>query len=219
MNPLKIVYYGLLGLCLITLLLNVKRLGKTYVWFLPLISLAIAVQLADEFLNWYAYTDFALFHIYQPLEFLFLAFFYNEIFKQKSVKISLFVAVICHVAFTVFYYVFFKPEQFHEPTFPEFTVQAGFVCIYAVAFFIQLSRSNEYIKLKVYPAFWINAGNLLFYAGCLLVMGVNLYLERVNQELAFKIMEINYYLNLALYTLYFYAFTCLRNNSSRNTQL
>ena len=90
----------------------------------------------------------------------------------------------------------------------DFCLEAVFVSLWVVVFFIELLQSEEQLNLMRYPAFWINAANLLFYAGALFVMGIYFYLYNKDHKLANQLLEINHYLNLTLYLMYTIAFTC-----------
>jgi hypothetical protein len=211
MHPLKMIYYGLLGLCLIALLFNIRKLGKTYLWFVPLIILALVVQIVDDLLKYYDCPRYFLFHIYQPIELLLLSIFYSHTLKGKYARACLLIANVCMIGFVVIYYTMIHPAEFYKASFPEFSLQSVFMCFFVICFFVQILKVNEVLDLKRYPAFWINAGNLIFYGGCLLVMGLNLYLEKSAPTLASKVISLNYYLNLCLYLFYLYAFLCLKN--------
>lgn len=206
MYPLKIVYYGLLGICLVTLLLNSKRLNKIYYWFIPVIIFAITVQVFEEILRLKDIKGYNfVFHIYQPVEYSLLALFYHSLIKKSLIKKLILFSVPVMLLFSVFYYssgsgVFFGAD------FIDFCIEAFFVCIWVVVFFFELLRSEEDFNLVTYPAFWINAANLLFYGGCLLIMGVYFYLYGRNKILATQLLNINHYLNLVLYCMYIIGF-------------
>lgn len=206
MSFLKMLYYGLLGICLFTLLFNIKKLNRIYYWFIPLIIFAITVQVSEEILrlNNIKGNSF-VFHIYQPVEYSLLALFYYSLIKHKVVKMMILLSVPAMLFFSIYYYTW-GPGLFYGPDFIDFCIEAFFVCIWVVVFFFELLKSEENLKLATYPAFWINAANLLFYGGCLLVMGVYYYLVSRNKTLANQLLYINYYLNLVLYCMYTIAF-------------
>lgn len=203
---IKIIYYGLLGICLVALLLNTKKLSRIYYWFVPLIIFAITVQVAQDILrqNKIEGYDF-VFHIYQPVEYSLLALFYYYTIHNKLVKKLILFSIPLVLLFSVLYYsvgtgVFFGGD------FLDFCVCAFFVCIWVTIFFFELLRSDENLNLNTYPAFWVNAANLLFYGGCLMVMGVYFYFLNSNPATAKQLLYVNHYLNLVLYSLYIIGF-------------
>ena len=206
MFSLKFVYYGLLVICLAALLLNARRLNKIYYWFIPLIILALTVQVFSEVLKWQEIKGHSfVFHIYQPVEYSLLALFYYSLIKNGIAKKLVLLSIPLMLAFSIFYYSY-SSGAFFGDDFSDFCVGAFFICIWVVVFFLELLRSEENLNLVSYPAFWINAANLLFYGGCLLVMGVYFYLNSTNPSLALQLLKINHYLNLILYCMYIIAF-------------
>jgi hypothetical protein len=208
MELLKMFYYGLLGISLATLLWNIRKLNKIYYWFIPLIVLAITVQVFGDVLknnNIQGYSF--VFHVYQPVEYSLLALFYYSLISNKYIKKAILVSIAAVLLFSMIYYSR-NPLSFYGGDFTDFCLAAFFVCIWVVIFFIELLRSEENLQLTRYPAFWINAANLLFYGGCLMVMGVYFYLHNRNATLAGQLLRINYYLNLILYCMYTIAFIC-----------
>ena len=206
MIDVRLIYYGLLGICLVTLLVNAKNLNKVYYWFIPLIIFAITVQASQHILkqkNIEGY-DF-VFHIYQPVEYSLLALFYYHIIHSKLIKKIILISIPLVMLFSIFYYTL-SDGVFFGGDFIDFCVCAFFVCIWVIVFFLELLRSDETLKLVNYPAFWINAANLLFYGGCLMVMGVYFSFLKSDTSTARQLATINHLLNLVLYSLYIIGF-------------
>lgn len=206
MHIVRIIYYGLLGICLVTLLINIKRLNKIYYWFIPLIIFAITVQVSQEILKLKDVKGYDfVFHIYQPVEYSLLALFYYSLIRRPLVKKAILLSIPVMLLFSIFYYSY-GSGVFFGADFLDFFVCAFFVCIWVVVFFLELLRSEENFNLVSYPAFWINAGNLLFYGGCLVVMGVYFYVQKSDPGTVRQLLKVNHYLNLVLYFLYIVGF-------------
>lgn len=211
MDLLKMVYYGLLGICLVALLFNIKKLNKIYYWFIPLIILGITVQVFGDVLKSREISGYSfVFHLYQPAEYSLLAMFYYSLINNNLIKKFILGSIAAVVIFSAIYYSVNK-QSFWAGDFADFCIAAFFICMWVVFFFVELLRSEENLNLTSYPAFWINAGNLLFYGGCLLIMGVYYYLHNRDAVLAGELLKINYYLNLILYCMYTIAFLCQVN--------
>jgi hypothetical protein len=208
MDLLKMVYYGLLGVCLVALLFNIKKLNKIYYWFIPLIILGITVQVFGDVLKSRDIPGYSfVFHLYQPAEYSLLGMFYYSLINNNIAKKIILYSIAAVVIFSAIYYSVNK-QSFWGADFTDFCIEAFFICMWVVVFFMELLRSEENLNLVTYPAFWINAANLLFYGGCLLIMGVYYYLHNRNAALATDLLKINYYLNLILYCMYTIAFLC-----------
>ncbi len=212
MDFLKLLYYGLMGLSLLTLLFNLKKLGKPYYWFIPLIILSISVQVFGDVLKTYniAGNSF-IFHIYIPAEYSLLSLFYYSLLQTNRVKKAILFSIPALLLFSVIYYTG-NHQSFYGADFVDFCIESVFICTWIIVFFVQLLHSEEDFNLIRYPAFWINAGNLLFFAGCVVVMGLYFSLHQRDKNLAEQLLMINHYLNLVLYCMYIIAFLCPVNS-------
>lgn len=208
---LKQIYYGLLGICLIALLFHHKKLDKGIFFFITILSLAIITQVIGDVIKSNGSSHYFVFHIYIPVEYLFLSLYYRETLKGKWLQRVILLSGLLFLVFCVQYYVMNK-DRFYQPDFSQFVIEALLVSIWVIIFFTQLFQSEEKIVLASYPSFWINTANLVFYSGCLFVMGMHFSLLQKNPALAEKLLKINHYLNLILYLLYIIAFTCLRTS-------
>lgn len=129
---LKIIYFGLLGTCLVTLLLNIKRLNKIYYWFIPLIIFAITVQVLQEVLKQKGIEGYDfVFHIYQPVEYSLLALFYYSLIQNAFIKKAILLSLPAMLLFSIFYYSY-GTGVFFGADFLDFCVCAFFVCIWVV---------------------------------------------------------------------------------------
>ena len=131
----KEIYYGLLGLCLITFLFNIKRLSKLYYWFFPLIIFAIAVQVIEEILKINKIKGYNfVFHIYQPLEYCLLASFYYCLIENSLVKKIIITSILAMFIFCIAYYASNK-ELLYGADFTDFCFEAIFVTVWVIIFF------------------------------------------------------------------------------------
>lgn len=206
MSPLKIVYYGLFSTALVALFINFRLLGKRHRVFIPLLSLGIVAQVVADILDYYNYPPSVVFHIYVPVEYALLSFYYSYMFSSRIAKGFFILSNLGLIAFCTIYY--YTTPLFFARDFKHFVLLSSFVTTLVVAFFIKLYRDENEYELTRYPDFWINAGNLLFYACCFFVMGLLHDLANTNKELADKLEHINHYANFILYLFYIIAFTC-----------
>ncbi len=206
MFSIKIVYYGLLGLCLAALLLNSKKLNKIYYLFIPVIIFAITAQVFEEVLKLKDVEGHNfIFHIYQPVEYSLLALFYYHLIHSKLTRKLILLSIPLVLLFSIFYYTM-GSGVFFGADFVDFCVCAFFICVWVIVFFWELLRSDETLNLVNYPAFWVNGANLLFYGGCLMVMGVYFSFLKSDAVVAKQLLKINHYLNLVLYSMYIIGF-------------
>lgn len=206
---LKKIYYGLLVLCLVALFLNLRKIDKENKIFLPIIFLAIVTQFVGDILQSRGISHYFIFHIYIPIEYILLCIYYLTLIENKIVRLLIAGSAAIFFLFNLLYYIL-DNKAFFAPSFSSFVVSAVLLSFWIICFFVELFQKEEKIYLLSYSAFWVNTGNLLFYAGCLFVMGLYFTLLEKDRVLAGKMLYINYTLNLILYIMYLIAFTCFR---------
>src|SRR5829696_8450398 len=111
---LKQVYYGLLGLCLLALLFNFKKISKEVAVFLPIILLAVVIQVLGDILKARGVSHYFVFRIYIPIEYLLLCFYYSSIITNKTMDRVILISGIIFFGFSVLYY-FLYPAAFFTP--------------------------------------------------------------------------------------------------------
>lgn len=206
MEVLKFIYYGLMLTSLAVLLFNIKGLPNYCRWFVPIIALGIIVQVVSEILEMRQVNSYFIFHYYQPIECLLLLGFYHNIVLNRS-KLLVVISFFAYVLALCVHY-FRLPASFYTWDFFDFAVQALIICLFVTIFFLQLLKNQEKTDLKHFPAFWLNAAHLIFYGGCLFVMGLYFYIKNNDSHLARNVLSINHFLNLFLYAAYTIIFAC-----------
>jgi hypothetical protein len=195
---LKTLYYGLLCLCLVTLLLRYKRLPKYCLWFIPIIALGFITELLK---GYFESVSNVIQRVYQAIECLLLLLFYNSILNNLRNKKAIKICYVLFLVVTVCYYVFYK-RSFNIKDYFDFIVEAFIIVILVVLFFFELLDYTKEINLLTYSAFWINAVNLIFYAGSFFAMAAYERISKSNSGVSEQLRNIPYYLNLLLYAAY-----------------
>jgi hypothetical protein len=195
---LKYIYYGLLALCLVTLLLRNKRLPKYCLWFIPIIALAFITELLK---GYFESVSNVIQRVYQAMECLLLLLFYNSILENPGNKRAIKISYVFFITLSVFYYLLYK-KSFNIIDYFDFIVEAFIIAILVVLFFFELLDYTKEINLLTYAAFWINAVNLIFYAGCFFAMAAYARIDKSNSGLSEQLRNIPHYLNLFMYAAY-----------------
>jgi len=205
---LKKIYYCLIVINIILLIVGYKKMKAPYYSFLFLLPIVLITQVVGDLSKVYHYNRYPAFHLYIPAELVLLSFYYYQILKRENNKRLVLICCLLYAVVTVFIYIR-SPYLFFSSGFFDFVILSVIVIILTIIYFVEEIRDeNEYI-FHEQPAFWINIGHLLFYPGCLLVMGFNNYLENHYPAISSKVMYINNCLNLLLYSLYIKGFICI----------
>ena len=207
MQVLKFTYYFLIFSSFVILVFNRKRLPEYCKFILSLLPLSLISQIIEEILQSKGINHLYLLHTYSFLEFILISLFYYSIFSGSLFKkITIGFILSYFLANGIYYYN--NPVSFKEKQFIDFTIESLLVCLMVVMLFIEMLKIRHKIELRYYTAFWLNGLHLIFYGGCLFVMGFFYYLSASEPDLAMKFLGINHFLNLMLYLGYSIIFLC-----------
>jgi len=204
---LKYVYYFLLLSGFLILLIRRKKLGSLFIFFFPLYFFNLATQIANDVLIHQKVNTFPFYHINQFIGALLLNAYYYLLLEKRTYRNIVLAGFSCF-AFYFAYHFLYHIENIRTIDFSDFVVEGLFICVYVVAYLLELYRKDVIVILKQNPHFWISIGNLIFFSGCMFIMGFSNYLRQNDIELYARLVYINYFLNLLLYSLYIKAFLC-----------
>jgi hypothetical protein len=200
---LKFIYYGLLALCLVTLLLRYKKLPGYCLWFIPIIFFALITESVKDYFE--EYKTFIQ-RVYQVSECFLLLCFFNAVFVKQKNKTITWVSFFIYTCLVMVYYSQVVRGFTFAGRFFDLNLEAFIVCILVVLFFFEMMDYKPDVNLSQYGAFWINAANLIFYGG-------SFFAYAFYDQLAKSTMSLEYipkYLNLFLYCAYFLIFALIR---------
>jgi uncharacterized membrane protein len=78
----------------------------------------------------------------------------------------------------------------------------------AFAFFYQVLKDKNILRLSSHPMIWISLGTFIYHAGTLPFFLFLNYLNKEYVALAYAFLDINQGLNIIMYSLYLIAFLC-----------
>jgi len=204
---LKVIYYLLLVAGFFLLLVRRKKLGRISVLFTLLYAFNIITQVIYDTPMSRHVNPFLLYHINQFISATIFHIYYYMLLTQPIFRKVIVAGYVLFSTYFVFHFIL-VPENIVTLDFTDFALEGLLVCIYVVFFLTELYKSNIIVILQKNPDVIISIGNLIFFSGCMFVMGFSNYLKNNNSELYSKVVYINYVLNILLYSLYFKAFLC-----------
>lgn len=204
---LKYVYYALLLSGFAILLIRRKKLGSIVTFFLPLYFFNVVTQSANDLLMAHKVNTFPFYHVNQFIGALLLHGYYYTILEKRSYKNIVIAGFSCFALYFGYHFLY-RFGNILTMDFSDFVVEGLFICIYVVLYLLELYRKDVIVILNKNPHFWISIGNLIFFSGCMFIMGFSNYLRGNNHALYARLVYINYFLNLLLYSLYIKAFLC-----------
>jgi hypothetical protein len=136
---------------------------------------------------------------------LYMLFYYRALTSQKIRRTVIVMAVIYFV-FGIMNLIYFQ-DIFRVNSFT-LVVASGIVIFLSLAYFEQVRKSKEIIRLAEHPMVWISLGAFLYHAGCApYMLSVN-FLSTYDRSLAIALYFIYMSLIFVMYSLYTIAFLC-----------
>jgi hypothetical protein len=200
---LKYIYYVLLVSGFLILLIWRKKLDTLFLYFFPLYFFILLTQTASDILVTYGLNTYQYYHINQFIGAFLLNAYYFSLLDKKSNKRIVVIGFTIFISY-FFYHFLYRIENIFNSDFSDFALEGVFICIYVILYLLELYRKDDFVTLNETPNFWISVGNLIFFSGCIFVMGFSSYIIK-NYS---KLFYVNYFLNLLLYSLYIKAFLC-----------
>jgi hypothetical protein len=145
-------------------------------------------------------SNYIVYHIFNPIQYIIVAWAYYQEFRKKQILISMPIMVIWSLILSVFIQPITEFNSYY------ISFELLIFTAFSVYYFLLLLRIETDNKLKDYPLFWISCGWLLFSVANLFVFGTynsffkeNSYIERV-------FAYIRVFSNYILYSLFIVAF-------------
>lgn len=207
-EQLKAIYYILNLSGLFVLLAISKRADRVLLLFIPLYCSNVVTQILLDNSS-ISNPRYYLYHLNQCVSWLVFAIYYFSILKMSIYR---FIVIFGSAVYIIYFIKHFAiiPANLFAIDFSDFVVEGAFVCIYSVCFLVYLYQEDANTLFYKNTNFWISTANLLFFSGCIVVMGFLHNLREYHKDLYAKVVYINYALNLLLYFLYIIAFLCLK---------
>ncbi|MDZ7899677.1 MAG: hypothetical protein U5N85_16850 [Arcicella sp.] len=140
-----------------------------------------------------------LFHLYVLIEFLFISWFYQELFKRYiPQKIIPFIYL--------FFVIFSLIDTFvwHNPfTFNSYAKTLECVIIVSYTVFYLYKTFNEFQDQDPSdtPVFWINAGFLFYFSGCLFLFTFSNFILTQGKPMGMVVWAVHAFFIIVMYSL------------------
>ncbi len=205
MDKMRYIYFSFLVTSLILSIFCYKKDKALYV-FPILLSVAFITEIAVLILWYYKKSFFFLYHIYLPIEYSLLAYYFYLTIDNPLVKKVILYSIPSFIMLSLM----FTLEIVSSSKYPNF--QTNIECFLLVIwstitiFTIDVKEDINIISL---PVFWVCTAVLIYHCGVFSYTGVFNYLMELKPELfnklEFYVLKI---LNYILYTCLSIAFIC-----------
>ncbi|NVO11198.1 MAG: hypothetical protein HXX16_14645 [Bacteroidales bacterium] len=198
------IYLIILSISLVLGIFSYKK-DKALCLFPFLLSAALLSDLSATVLKYFGFNYFFLYHIYLPIEYSLLAYYFYLTIRNVRVK----KAILYSIPIFIVLSLMFSLEIVLISKYPNF--QTNIECLLLVVwatiaiFTIEVKVDVSILSL---PVFWICVAILIYQCGVFTFTGVFNFLLDTKPELLDKIKPYQIVLNCILYTLYSVAFIC-----------
>ncbi len=160
---------------------------------------SVFFELISKTMQLYKIPNLYLFHLYVLTEFSFITWFYYEIFKKK---ISTKIIPLIFISFVIFSLV--DTFVWHNPfTFNSYAKTLECIIIVSYTVFYLYKTFNEFQDEDPSdtPVFWINAGFLFYFSGCLFLFTFSNFILTQGKSMGMIVWALHAFFMVIMYSL------------------
>ena len=205
----RYVYYFLMLLSFLLSMVVFKKEKGLFV-FPILLFLGLSTEITRDILRFglqLGERQFAPFHIYIPLEFGLISYYYLTITANNPIK--LFIKILSVSVIISLIYISLSKGNWEIFPSLQYNISGCCVVLYVIVFLFSFPIDMHTSIFKK-PAFWISFAFLLFYPSQFFMNGFYNYIEKWKPNLIIELSNTIYYsINYVLYLFFIVAFLCL----------
>jgi hypothetical protein len=160
---------------------------------------SILFELISRVLRYYKTPNLYLFHIYVITEFFFISWFYYELFKKyvspKTIPIIFLIFIIFSLIDT---FIWHNPFTFNSYAK---TLECFIVVSYTVFYLYKTFDEFQDEDPSDTPVFWINAGFLFYFSGCLFLFTFSNFILTQGKPMGMVVWAVHAFFSIIMYSL------------------
>lgn len=204
----QLAYIGTVVVVWLISLSQITNVAIPLRWLSVLLFVIIITESLSNYLHSQHWNNQWLYHLYNPVEYLFLAYLYRQSAHAQVTKQWIGLSAIAYVGFCLVNLLVWQSVTVSPSN--AYRVEWLFVIILILNYFYELYRNNSLIVIRKEYLFWISVGNFFFYAGTFFLMSLIDEVQKRDLSLARQLYHINTILNIVMYTFWGIAFLCNR---------
>jgi hypothetical protein len=160
---------------------------------------SVVFEFISRMMSNYKIPNLYLFHLYVLLEFLFISWFYYELFKKY---ISPKIIPVIYIFFVIFSLI--DTFVWHNPfTFNSYakTLECIIIVSYTVFYLYKTFDEFQDEDPSDTPIFWINAGFLFYFSGCLFLFTFSNFILTQGKPMGMVVWAIHAFFIIIMYSL------------------
>jgi hypothetical protein len=155
------------------------------------------IQVTSSYLNGHGKNNLWLLHLYTPLEFACIAWFYNQTLSGLANKFVILWIGFGFAVLSVLNTAFLQDSS----TFNTYarSLEGLLVIAFCLSWYYKALVEMKIRKLQQDPVFWINTGFLLYFSGTVLLFASSNYILNINHALNLYIWAFHAFFSILLY--------------------
>ncbi len=174
--------------------------------FCPFLTLGLSVEYIANFLATKSIHTLPIYNIFGVIEFCFYLWVFYNIIKNRIAKKVITGLFVLFPAISFLNILFLQGiNNFNSITYSIGCLMIIFLCVY---YFLELFRTQIYLRLSNDPAFWICTALLFYYCVSFPVFVSTNLMKHFTHKLGELIAFVLMIMNIVLYSLFCVAFVC-----------
>jgi hypothetical protein len=159
----------------------------------------VIFQFISTFMWYYKIPNLYLFHIYVLTEFFFISWFYYELFKKYISPKTIPIIFIIFIAFSLIdTFVWHNPFTFNSYAK---TLECIIIVSYTVFYLYKTFDEFQDEDPSDTPVFWINAGFLFYFSGCLFLFTFSNFILTQGKPMGMIVWALHAFFMVIMYSL------------------
>lgn len=206
---LSIIYISILAISFLCSLVSFRLHRQIH---LKLFSVLLGIALITEVIANYFLSTFHLksnwpvYNVYILLQGCIYAFYFRIVMPTKTMKKA--TSIFIFLFFIFWLLTTFLQFGLREWNSYVFIVCDLFIIIMSAIYLYKIFTSEELIRLRICPEFWIAVGSVIYFSCDLPITGMMNFTSQDNDN-GLLLREVLQYLNIIMYAIFIYAYLCL----------
>lgn len=178
-------------------ILRYKSLGSAMKTMAVYVFLSGCIQLYSSYLSAHKQNNLWLLHIYTPLEFACIVWFYSKVLR-RFISIPAFLGIGAVFALLSVLNSAFLQDMLTFNTYAR-SLEGVLVILLCLSWCYQTLLEMKIQRLEEDPVFWVNTGFLLYFSGNVLLFAFSNYIIGINRALNMYIWSFHALFSILLY--------------------
>lgn len=194
--------YLAIGCILITTLVSLwhyKYLSVSLKLLSILLCISSVITVVMTYLSIHHTNNLVYYNVYTIVEFIFLGFFFQDLFSSRRVKILVLGLILVFTGFAICNLFFIEGISNYNSY--SLAIESILCIGLSLFYFLEMFKELKIPRLEKSPYFWINTGILFYFSGNLFLFTFSHYLQQKGGSMLADIYIMSPFIGIVYYTL------------------